>query len=373
MYKELIEQLLNDTESSTLDFKVEQYIFVKASDKDKSELLKDILTFANSWKRAEAFILIGVDEVKGGRSIVKGISEHLDDADLQQFVNSKTNKPVVFSYIPFLFEDKQIGMIKIPIQERPIYLKKDFGGLKKDVVYLRMGSATTIANPEEIYKMGESSLPSLPKATVDFEFGDKENRIGLGDAIKFKCIFNDVAEEPPPSNNEVKGSYFTTMAFPDLQPSYEQYAHYVFEAGILREILFVVSNTGGALLEDVRLKISFLKQDDFYIKKESPKFPQRQQLSAFVNNIPLIRDVSMHSRKTEWEVIWRIGDIQPKDKKWSDSIFLGSKASLKIDCMATIFANNLSEPVSKKLSIRINVEKRVVSAEEINSMMYPKY
>jgi predicted HTH transcriptional regulator len=77
----LIERLLYEEESATLDFKREQYRFVKASDDEKSELLKDILGFANAWRRADAYILIGVEEVRGGRSSVVGITNdsHLAD------------------------------------------------------------------------------------------------------------------------------------------------------------------------------------------------------------------------------------------------------------------------------------------------------
>ena len=49
--KELIEQLLYENESSTLDFKEKQYLFYSADDNAKSELLKDILAFANAWRR----------------------------------------------------------------------------------------------------------------------------------------------------------------------------------------------------------------------------------------------------------------------------------------------------------------------------------
>jgi predicted HTH transcriptional regulator len=45
----------------------------KLADDEKSELLKDILGFANAWRRATAYILIGVKEVRGGRSNVVGI------------------------------------------------------------------------------------------------------------------------------------------------------------------------------------------------------------------------------------------------------------------------------------------------------------
>ena len=86
MTPDQLEQLLYESEGTTLDFKQEQYPFAKASEDEKSELLKDILGFVNCWRRAEAFILIGVEDVPGGRGVVHGISEHLPDHSLQQFV-----------------------------------------------------------------------------------------------------------------------------------------------------------------------------------------------------------------------------------------------------------------------------------------------
>lgn len=157
----LMEALLNEAESTALDFKRDQYPFESASDEQKGELLKDILAFANSWRRTDAFILIGVDEVNGGRSIVVGISASMDDAKIQQFVNSKTNRPIVFSYETFLFEGAKVGLIRIPLQDRPIYLKKDFGKLNKDVVYIRRGSSTDTASPDEIAKMGTLKIRDL--------------------------------------------------------------------------------------------------------------------------------------------------------------------------------------------------------------------
>jgi predicted HTH transcriptional regulator len=70
----LFERLLYEKESPTLDFKKEQYRFVKATDEEKSELLKDIIGFANAWRRRDAFILIGVENVLGGRKSVSGIA-----------------------------------------------------------------------------------------------------------------------------------------------------------------------------------------------------------------------------------------------------------------------------------------------------------
>ncbi len=152
---DLIEHLLYEDESESLDFKRDQYPFNRASDDEKSELLKDILAFANAWRRITAYILIGVVEVKGGRSKPVGLIEHLDDANLQQFVNSKTNKPVSFRYEVIPIDEVEIGVISVPIQNRPIFVKRDYKRVKKDLVYIRRSSSTDIADADEIFRMGE--------------------------------------------------------------------------------------------------------------------------------------------------------------------------------------------------------------------------
>src|SRR5512146_2498446 len=120
----LFERLLYEEESPTLDFKKEQYRFSKATDEEKSELLKDVLGFANAWRRSEGYILIGVEDVRGGRANVLGIpaADHLSDHSVQQFVNNLTNRPVRFSYEAFGFEGHQLGIIRVEQQQRPFYL-----------------------------------------------------------------------------------------------------------------------------------------------------------------------------------------------------------------------------------------------------------
>ena len=68
--------------------------------------------------------------MKGGRSDIVGVEEQLHDAKLHQFVNSKIQRPVEFSYLPFCTDGGgDIRIIEILVHERPIYLRKEFGGL----------------------------------------------------------------------------------------------------------------------------------------------------------------------------------------------------------------------------------------------------
>ena len=57
MTAELIEQLLHEDETESLDFKRDQYPFAGATDEQKGELLKDILALTNSRRRITGYIL----------------------------------------------------------------------------------------------------------------------------------------------------------------------------------------------------------------------------------------------------------------------------------------------------------------------------
>jgi Putative DNA-binding domain len=192
MNNELFERLLYEEESDTLDFKRDQYRFVKASDTEKSDLLKDILGFANAWRRSEAYIVIGVEDVRGGRGNVVGIplSQHLDDHSIQQFVNNPTNQAVRFHYEAFGFQGKQVGIIRIELQTRPLYLKRDYGTLSKDAVYVRRGSSTDPtkpASPEEIAQMRVGSLD--PVAELLVQFADPDGDRSLGDRLTWDAEY----------------------------------------------------------------------------------------------------------------------------------------------------------------------------------------
>jgi hypothetical protein len=85
---------------------------------------------------------------------VHGVATHLADHSLPQFVNNVTNRPVVFQYEAFGFEGKQVGIICTEQQVRPIYLKRDFGKLSREEVYVRRGSSTDPTKPAKPKEMG---------------------------------------------------------------------------------------------------------------------------------------------------------------------------------------------------------------------------
>lgn len=161
-----IKCLCREGESSRLDYKRDQYVLVgtKANDYEKSKCLKDILAFANTYRREgeSAYILIGVEEDSRHLGVVHGVDEILDPNVFQQLVDSKTQQKIPFSVYSLEVDGKTVQVIEIlPCGgQPPFYLTKNFGPLLANTVYFRTNASTQIATPEEIWEWGRQSLES---------------------------------------------------------------------------------------------------------------------------------------------------------------------------------------------------------------------
>jgi len=377
------ERLLYEEESAALDFKEKQYRFVKASEDDKSELLKDILGFANTWRRSEAFILIGVRDVRGGRADVVGIpaADHLDDHSLQQFVNNLTNRPVRFHYEAFGFEGKQVGVIRIEQQIQPIYLTKDYGKLKRHEVYVRRGSSTDPtkpAGPDELAQMGRGSGPQTAELTV--EFAEHSRDISLGTQIAWS---NEHCQMP-------RDSSIPDLAAPDrhwlelpLPASlnrlntdfFRELAEYEFARRLFRPIRLCMRNIGQVTAANVRIELAVPQATGAMLLEDAdmPDPPERRIDPLRHVSAPNFRSIL---RRTPGELsLERDGDhvrlaidgadLQPGRKVFSDIFFIGTASTGTVALNGKAFADNLPTPKDISLSIDITVEQTQLSVEKL--------
>jgi hypothetical protein len=255
---QLLESLLYQEESEALDFKIQQYPFSRAVDEQKSELLKDILAFANAWRQTEAHILIGVEEVHGGRSIVRGIDpeDHLLNRNLQQFVHSKTNRPVDFWYAPVKFEGVDIGVLTIPLQDRPVYLKESYGKLAPELVYIRRRDTTGTAAPEEIARMGVTAALREGQPILEVELANLAVRSKLGTTV---LVESRVVETPDrrkipsygPAPKSISGVSYDVMDNFVNRDYYRDIATYIRDRSLMSPVGVVVTNASPTVAEDV--------------------------------------------------------------------------------------------------------------------------
>lgn len=391
----LFEQLLYEEESPTLDFKKEQYRFVKATDEERSELLKDILGFANAWRRSEAYVLIGVEDVRGGRGNVVGVpaTDHLDDHSLQQFVNNLTNRPVRFHYEAFGFEGKQVGVIRIEEQTRPVYLKRDFGKLKRNEVYVRRGSSTDPtkpATPEEIAQMGHASGPQLAELVV--EFADVERDDSLGTHISWDAERCEMpARESIPDLERVRevdpiGRF--NLAAISFHPAnqlnadyYRKLASYEFARRLFRRVRLVVRNVGQVAANSVRAELTVRTGAGIMVVYPSklPDPPKRHvdflAYSALRNIQPAFRhapgDVTIDENDERIRIEIDCGNLQPGRRVWSDVFCIGKGASGDVLLTGQVFAENLPRPKDFTLTISVNVSNTRMTVAELISVPDP--
>lgn len=370
MNETVLEQLLNEDESATLDFKRDQYPFVGATDEQKSELLKDILAFANAWRRTTAFILIGVQEVKGGRSNVVGVASHLNDNELQQFVNGKTNRPVHFSYSTHPIEGKSIGIIEIAPQDRPVFLQRDFGRLKAGAVYLRRSSSTAVADPTEIARMGAAdseSRPAIPGFEV--EWADIGAQRAQGQAIMLRSTSLHPRLRVETFLPRQTGLAIMPLSFGNEESYYRELIDYVFDGFFLSPVGFVIRNTGAAAAQNAvahcRLdKVPGVRIVDFRKRPiQPPRFrpliPMAQAPSAARPDDP---DPRIREYPTHWDLTIPLGKISPKASMWStESIWIGSEQSLSLAFPIDIFADNLPAPQRFTLTVQLEADARPMS------------
>jgi len=388
----IIEELLFEEESSTLDFKQEQYSFINSNDHQKSELLKDILAFANAWRRNEAYILIGVEEIKGSRSNILGVDNDLDDSDLQQFVNSKTQRPLIFEYKNVQVDGKNIGIIKIPINERPIYLNKDYGKLKKHTVYIRRGSSTEIATPDEIAKMGASYQSEKNVPILKLAFANAETKICIGENFNTtsKVLKLPKSTEIPDYQESKSHNSFDILASHRSvnKNYYRELVKFYYLKTIRQPISFCISNTSDFAATDLKIEVLVDNTDDnihFILEDELPEEPYANY--DYLNNLHNMKslpeqmadmqnkpDIIIKSIGSIWHIDIMFQKVRAGQTVFTqDTLYFSSKESGEVNFAYNIFADNLPSPIQGSLSINVQVQKKESSLEEIQELRYQEF
>lgn len=149
--EELICELLSKTEGvGTIDFKSKPYHLY--NEHYKALFTKDIICMANTPRSGSAYIIIGVHSTPDGAKEIVGVTEHPDDASLQELVNGWVRPMPKFQYRSALYEGVSLGILEVfPRRGGPYMPTREYGSkVRKDVIYFRRGSSNSEARAEEI-------------------------------------------------------------------------------------------------------------------------------------------------------------------------------------------------------------------------------
>ena len=197
----MITQLSIDEVGQLLRSKPEQSVFdwktdftIPNTDENRGEFIKDLAAVANGVFGSYGFILYGVDPRRSDPII--GITEHYDDARLQQLVSRKIEPPVEFLYYEVAAGPRVVAVVQVaPTRRRPHIIRVDLGKVRKGQILVRRGSSTDGATIQDLLEFfyGSSSgyFPSVvQKLQLDVAQQQahtahlRELRAGANDALR---------------------------------------------------------------------------------------------------------------------------------------------------------------------------------------------
>jgi tetratricopeptide (TPR) repeat protein len=197
-------------ETETLDFKRELAL---QHAEGKAELVKDVIAIANT-AADTGYLLVGVD--KSG--LIVGI-ENLEEERIQQVVHTYINPKislkcdiVPIAGVGFL----NVGVLSIRGLERPHRVARAIGRLRQDQVFVRRGTTTAEASPDELYRMRETTSELQRNIEQYVRAAEKHFRLGNAE-LAIKAYSEAIALDPVPEYFIARGAVYALYAKPGME------------------------------------------------------------------------------------------------------------------------------------------------------------
>ncbi|WP_161798968.1 helix-turn-helix domain-containing protein [Caenimonas sp. SL110] len=352
-----------------MDFK-RRYHFLSKDPKQKSELLKDILAMANAWRQGggPAYILLGFQECAGGPPQVVGLDEHLDDAQIQQFIGSKVRPNLTFTYEELEYEGKQVGVITVPKQSRPFWVEKEYGVVRPNVVLVRRGSSTGEADPLEVMRMRDDDQGRAASSCAAFRLLDLMGLPFSSEYIEKRVAldFGDIKKLP--DHKAPRNAYLVvTMVNSSYWRDFATFAREQAGAVLVR---FELQNSSPYALNHGKLEVKAEVEGVEVPMLQYFKFEKRPNPDHFLTGAHTL----MHQQQiAKWEkelsidlvsgrpmAVWRFEKLLPSEHLTSDHVlafFPPKSGTLKVE--ARLLAADQA-PVTLQAVIEVEVEHRRV-------------
>ena len=242
---------------------------------------------------------------------------------------------------------------------------------------------------------GESDLRTTD---ILFHFGDPKTGRDLGEEIRIETTFieikafNEIPNYTPKlgkgegkaeEKREAKledmmgiGGYLAPWTTTALSPSpnidyYRELANYLTQTNFFKPLRFWFKDGGGIGARDVYINLEFKSNTkNFIVVNSIPSLPSKlgTGYALATRNVPAPEDIL----KTEgqWNLDLEIPALQPQ-REFSpvQDLYIGAKESCEVTISARIYADILSQPLSKNIKLSIQVKKEEISGKRFFEMV----
>jgi hypothetical protein len=253
--------------------------------------------------------------------------------------------------------------------------------LQANIVYVRRGSSTDLAQPDELARMGAADASSSDgqQPTLELEWADLSTQSGLGASVAVQSLVLN-PQLSPKALMPRDDMFGLALAGPFNAPGESYYADlltYVYETQLISPLGLCIRNTGDVAARNVVLTSRIEKASNvrFYDASERPVAPSKHPyMAALAGMRPLSEHLQKRPRPrvtefpTHWELTVPFGNVLPKASVWStDVIYVGSESSIDLAVPVRVYAENLANPLSPQLVISVSSERRPMTRADIDT------
>lgn len=203
----------------------------------------------------------------------------------------------------------------------------------------------------------------------------------LAQAATFEAVhlnqpeIKELPDYSPPERTGQFGMSIQTSFRHTNSDFYRERAEYVRFGAKLRPMRLGIRNEGTALASGIKLVTQIADPDhliEFAVGSKRPKKPQRHW--SPIDNIGPVSmnqvapDIEVIETSAGWTITAYFGKVQAKDTRVTDEqLFVGMIRSGMTDLPVSVFADELSSPVSSVLSLKFVVSEKELTFEQLTS------
>lgn len=166
--QETVRQLLEDWETTNVDFKREVHLGTKD---DRAEVARDVLALANTQVTGKRYLVIGFDPKT--HAFTTSVDPGITQDRMENVLNELTEPPVTVAYKTFSWVDGtgDVGLLEVQRDRTrvPYRARREFGGNRRRIqegdVFVRHGTHVTEASEAEIADL--ESEATFAKAAIE--------------------------------------------------------------------------------------------------------------------------------------------------------------------------------------------------------------
>jgi hypothetical protein len=393
MTKNLEEIIEFENENTELDFKSIQYV-----KSNYENLLKDLISMANAKTSNVRHIIIGVKHKTNGDREILGIEDaFIDDATYQEIANQNIEPELNFSYYPFDFKGKKLGIFKIFDCTNPPYMmKRAKGKLNIGDSFIRKGSHQTRLSRKDIDYYIEERI-SINKFNGELAFyfdkiGNKElylkpKSIDKTPSEKAKQKILEIIKSKEDSISKTPKSLISPFvdfdySVPGMSTPYEKRSiktlrenlknientyeeddlYYIYEENSLK-FNFSILNLNNSYLEDAMIEVRVSNKNILICNKIYSKpieenhflgiYSPKTSFSLEQMNYPNIKET-----ENEFIIKENLGNLKHQIEKLAFNVPLRillnpNSVGENIIIQIKMFGKNLKEPIRDQLIIQV--------------------